>query len=493
MKQTDQPRTLQMSLQEAEQAQMTCKTKQIKDKANAAKLNKEFEKLVNAKRAIKYKTSVETQEKITKNAFQSKRTHSRIKKVMDKKPRAAMTYVEYTDEHGLEKECTTGEETDIACIKEGYKRYAQSNNSPFLASPLLEDFGFLGNQNKVQDILDGTYDCPGDVDEFTKKFIHELRRPDTASRQGTITGYTTTEESIKSWKKMRACTAASTFGPSFPEIIAGTEDATIAEVDAAIVSITALTGYCPKQWSEAIDWMIPKKADSKHVEKLCIIVLFHSLFNMLNKKVARQATQSAITLDAIPSKAYAKPGFRSNDCGLNKVLSYDIIRQRRTPAALCSNDVKSCYDRIVHSIANICLQRVGVQANTCQVMLGTLQQMKHYVKAAYGTSEQSYGSIRIPLQGVLQGNGAGPAIWLLISSSMINMLRTQGFGFTSPNLLSDESYTFACYTYVDDTDLIHNSKDQNPNSIILDMQRMLYHWAGALRATGGALVPSKSY
>jgi hypothetical protein len=126
-------------------------------------------------------------------------------------------------------------------------------------------------------------------------------------------------------------------------------------------------------------------------------------------------------------------------------------------------------------------------------MLGTLQQMKHYVKTAYGTSDQSYGSIRIPLQGVLQGNGAGPAIWLLISSPMINMLRTQGFGFTSSNLLSDESYTFACYTYVDDTDLIHHNKDINPNSIIPDIQRMLDHWAGGLRATGGALVPSKSY
>jgi hypothetical protein len=70
MRQTDQPRALQMSLQEAEHAQTICKTKYKKDKAKADKLRKEFEKLVNAKRAIKYKTSVETQEKITKIAFQ---------------------------------------------------------------------------------------------------------------------------------------------------------------------------------------------------------------------------------------------------------------------------------------------------------------------------------------------------------------------------------------------------------------------------------------
>jgi hypothetical protein len=194
----------------------------------------------------------------------------------------------------------------------------------------------------------------------------------------------------------------------------------------------------------------------------------------------------------IPSEAYAKPGFRANDCGLNKVLTYDISRQWKTPAALCSNDAKPCYDRIVHAIASICLQRVGVQANTCRVMFGTIQQMKHYVKTAYGTSEQSYGTINIPLQGVLQGNGAGPAIWLLISAPLINMLRTQGFGFQSSNLLSDESYTFACYTYVDDTDLIHNRLDTNRHQIIPDMQRMLDHWVCGLRATGGLWYPPKA-
>jgi hypothetical protein len=73
-------------------------------------------------------------------------------------------------------------------------------------------------------------------------------------------------------------------------------------------------------------------------------------------------------------------------------------------------------------------------------MLGTLQQMQHYVKTAYGTSNTSYGCIETPLQGVLQGNGEGPAIWLLISVLLINMLRRQGFGFHSSNLLSEETY-----------------------------------------------------
>jgi hypothetical protein len=132
----------------------------------------------------------------------------------------------------------------------------------------------------------------------------------------------------------------------------------------------------------------------------------------------------------IPSKVYGKPGHRAVDCGLNKVLSTDISRQKLLPMAICSNDARQCYDQIVHAVANICLQRVGVHHHTCRVMLGTLQQMKHHVKTAYGTSNTSYGCIEILLvQGVLQGNGAGPAIWMLTTMPLINMLRTQGFGF----------------------------------------------------------------
>jgi hypothetical protein len=485
---------LQLSMQEALNEQKTCLIRYKKNKNKAAELRKDFEHKVNTNRAIKFGTSVETQEKITKHAFKSKASFARIRKVIQKNPREAISYVEYTDKDGIEHECINKNDIDLACSQEGYRRYAQTNDTPFMTTPLLNDFGFLDNQENVDKVLAGTYECPAELDEFTQKFITELQQPENLQDLSPISGYTTTDNHIKSWKKMRVHTAASTFGPSFSEIITGTEDEAIAEIDAAIVSIAAITGYCPKRWSDAIDVMIPKKAASKHVEKLRIIVLFHALFNMLNKNVARQTMTRAKQIGAIPSEAYAKQGFRAVDCGLNKVLTADILRQQHIPAALCSNDAKQCYDRIVHAIASICLQRMGVDANTCRVMFGSLQQMQHYVKTAYGISDTSYGCIEIPLQGVLQGNGAGPAIWLLTSIPIINMLRRQGFGFKSSNLLTDENYHFAGYTYVDDTDLIHNGQRSTPPGQVFDeMQSMLDHWEGGLRATGGALVPSKSY
>jgi hypothetical protein len=182
-------------------------------------------------------------------------------------------------------------------------------------------------------------------------------------------------------------------------------------------------------------------------------------------------------------------------CALNKVLTYDILRQKRIPAALCSNDAVSCYDRIVHAVASLCMQRLGVSAATCQLMFGTLQNMKHYVSTAYGMCDTPYGALEIPLQGVGQGNGAGPAIWLIMTIPLINLLRDKGFGFQSTTVLTGESYRFVCYTFVDDTDTIHSAitHDTPPAEVIHNMQNVIDTWEGGLRATGGALSHAKSY
>jgi hypothetical protein len=86
-----QPRALQMPMTELLQAQTACERRYKTSKLNSAALRKEFETKVNLNRALKYGTSVTTQEKITKNAFQSKSTHSRIRNVINQNTRAAIT------------------------------------------------------------------------------------------------------------------------------------------------------------------------------------------------------------------------------------------------------------------------------------------------------------------------------------------------------------------------------------------------------------------
>jgi hypothetical protein len=159
------------------------------------------------------------------------------------------------------------------------------------------------------------------------------------------------------------------------------------------------------------DVLIPKKRHSTLVEKPRIIVLFHATFNLNNKRIGRAMVANAELLGQIPWEVYGgRKRHRANKCATNKVLTMDIARLEHHFMALCSNDAKSCYDRILHAVASICMRRVGVQPEKCEMMFGTLAQVDHYVRTNFGHSTTSYACIEIPFQGVYQGNGAGPGI-----------------------------------------------------------------------------------
>jgi len=64
---------------------------------------------------------------------------------------------------------------------------------------------------------------------------------------------------------------------------------------------------------------------------------------------------------------------------LNKRLYYDYIRGMQIPAALCSNDAKSCYDRIVLIIVALCLCQLGAPQKATESMISTLAQLRHQV------------------------------------------------------------------------------------------------------------------
>lgn len=140
------------------------------------------------------------------------------------------------------------------------------------------------------------------------------------------------------------------------------------------------------------------------------------------------------------------------------------------------------------------MQRLGVSADTCCIMFGTLQELQHFVSTTFGTITESYGAIEVPLQGVGQGNGAGSAIWLVMTISLINMLRSQGYGLPAVSAMTLEELYFVCYTFVDDTNLIHSPIQATTTSdLVGGMQKALDLWNGGLQATGGQLALAKSY
>ena len=79
------------------------------------------------------------------------------------------------------------------------------------------------------------------------------------------------------------------------------------------------------------------------------------------------------------------------------------------------------------------MQRAEAPAAAVESMFTTIQKLKHIVRTSFGDSDQSFGGeewreLR-QLQGVGQGNGAGPAIWAVISTVFFDLLRDKGYGF----------------------------------------------------------------
>jgi hypothetical protein len=357
---------------------------------------------------------------------------------------------------------------------------------------------YLAELPGAKEILNGTFVPEPGMDPYVVQFLSHLKMETAVTTQPPISKVISTQSYQNSWKKMKPNTSSSPFGPTFVHNIAGSRDQQIAEFDAAMANILYASGYSSEVWIKMVDELIPKKTTSPAIKKLRIIVLFHALFNMNNKRIGREMVTNAERLNQIPWEAY---GSRKCDCSIecaaNKAFTTDIVHLEHRSMALGSNDAKSCRDHILHAIATICMQRIGDPKKICLMMFGTLAKVKHYIRTTYGDLTTSYSFIEIPFQGIHLGNSAGPDTWLLVSIPITNIMKTAGFEFRVRTVILGDAFFFVCYTFVDDNDVVHSCLYTNISNytanLVAKMQQAADTWEGGLRASGVALVPTKSY
>ena len=111
------------------------------------------------------------------------------------------------------------------------------------------------------------------------------------------------------------------------------------------------------------------------------------------------------------------------------MLFQDVVRQTRLTAGFDSVDASNCYDSVVHAIASLVFQAYDVPEEAVQSMLSTIEEMKYYLRTAYGDSK-NYREHRISVkfQVLCQRNGAAPAGWAVISITILNTHKKKGHG-----------------------------------------------------------------
>ena len=102
------------------------------------------------------------------------------------------------------------------------------------------------------------------------------------------------------------------------------------------------------------------------------------------------------------------------------------------------------------------LRRLGIDKEPIESMISTFQSMKHYLRTAYGDSEEFYDSENEiwPFHGVGQGNGWAPAIWTAISTVLFDILRGERMGSVIESAITRRETTFTGFAIVDDVDLV---------------------------------------
>lgn len=412
-----------------------------------------------------------------------------IKYAISNQERRGLQSIEVLKSDGQWQELSAKQDIEHALLQELEGRFNQAAATPFATEPLLSYAGPVGESQGAQEILRGVSVLRG-LDPWAEKFLPFLEQVVPTQPIGEVSD----AEYVASWKRVNERTSAGSSGITIPHLKAHTTSPFLTKVDNALANLPYKFGFSPARWKKGVDVMLEKKPGTRKINTLRAILLYEADFNHNNKRLGRYMLRRAEADNAVAIEQYgSRKNLSAVDQSLNKALTFDLWRQFRQNGALCSNDAKSCYDRIVHNCASLCMQRVGTPIQPIVSMFSTIQDLSHHVRTIYGESNSCYRHNRSPpIQGVGQGNGAGPQIWALVSTVVLNMLRQHGFGATFRSALSNEQLALVGYAFVDDTDLVF-ANNISPSDTIGEMQKSLTAWEGGIRTTGGAIVPEKSH
>ncbi len=233
------------------------------------------------------------------------------------------------------------------------------------------------------------------------------------------------------------------------------------------------------------------------VTKLRTILLMEADFNATNKIIyGNKMMAKARGQNLMPEEIFSERNRMADDGTLSKTLFCNLARQARAPTAIASVDALNCYDRIAHAMASLVFQAFGVPITAAESMLGTIENMKLFLRTRFGDSTSfTGGGISIKTQGMCQGNGALPVGWAVISICILGAHGRKGHGANFICPVTKLEKHLSAILYVDDTDILHIdlTKNERVDEVHVHIQESVNSWGNLLIATGGALQPAKCF
>jgi hypothetical protein len=125
-------------------------------------------------------------------------------------------------------ECTTQEDIEAGCQQENSQRFSQTSSTPFMTSPLVEDFGYLAQGPSTLAVLEGKYAPPPGTDIYACKLLRQLQMDPQVTAAPPMKDMFSVDQHIQGWRKAREFTATGLKGITFSHFIAASHDPLLA-------------------------------------------------------------------------------------------------------------------------------------------------------------------------------------------------------------------------------------------------------------------------
>jgi hypothetical protein len=390
-------------------------------------------------------------------------------------------------------------------IQRNISHFGQALSTEFASGPLAKELGYQGCNSSCLNLLQGKLPSSyADCSETTQLILEKLMQPPSIPK---ITTDLTFEEFCNGFQKWDEKTTTSPSGRHLGHyrvlLLDLQEDAKstdtlnrdnskaklIMKVYYHMLLAVLHSGIPLDRWTTSHTSMIQKINGNSRIDKLRVIHIYEADYNLFLKIFwGRKMVFNSERNNQLNEGQYgSRPGKKSSDQVIKKIMVYDYSALTRSPIATMDNDAKSCFDRIVCTLAMLISLFYGMSLKLIQIHSTVLLHMKYKIKTALGPSERSYShSEDTPIFGTGQGSCASPSLWLHISCFLMDILDSHSFGFTATSVTKDTVVKVNNQGFVDDTSIMTNG-GQTTDELLGRLQSDAQTWSNLLYSSGGLL------
>jgi len=177
------------------------------------------------------------------------------------------------------------------------------------------------------------------------------------------------------------------------------------------------------------------------------------------------------------------------------VIIYDILCTTKDEGIDVGNDAAACFDRMIKNCQNMSCRQHGADVQYLRLHAQTHQQLKYYVKDAFGVSIQyNEYTPQHPWYGAGQGAGDATIRWVVLSHSLLTAYKTQAKLWKLSDPTQSIHVTQGIDAFCNDTsliDVVTQEQPQTTTNLMQTTQMNLNLWNNLLEASRGVLNPTK--